>query len=173
MKKLLQYFLCLIITTAIMLSVIFIYTKFTNGVLFFSAFLIAILSSIIGVLLWVLNNKNFFENFLVLMTFSMFNILFVYFGPVTLDRSLSSFIYIYSAENGKITKNIYDENYFNKYILRRFEDGEKIGYLKCDNNYCYPTIKTKITYFILFPLGKISGTLKNYDEFSAVIDNLP
>lgn len=48
-KKLLQYCLCLIVSTFFMLLVTYIYTlNKDHGVLFFSAFFIAIVSSIAG-----------------------------------------------------------------------------------------------------------------------------
>ena len=101
----------------------------------------------------------------------MISTIFIYFGPVTLDRSLSSFIYFYSVENGQITRNIYDENYFSTYIQRRFEDGEKIGFLECDEHYCRPTLRTKFVYYVLYPCGIASKTLNEYYKFDKMMDN--
>lgn len=156
-----------------MLAITYIYTKITDGVLFFSAFIIAFISSCAAFLLWLKKNKNPFENFLVLLTFILFNTLFVYFGPVTIDRSLSSFIYFYAVENKTISASkIYNEEYFKPYIQRRFDDGVKIGFLKCDNSgLCTPKLKTKITYYSLCPIAKITGTLGEYKEFKKMMDD--
>ncbi len=172
-KKLLQYCLCLIVSTVFMLLVTYIYTlNKDHGVLFFSAFFIAIVSSVAGWGLWYIKNKNLFENFLVVFTYILFNILFIYFGPVTMDRSLSSFIYFYSVERGEIPVEIFNDEYFRPYVKRRFEDGEKIGYLNCQDRVCKPKLKTRITYYVLYPLGRITNTLTAYDEFKVMADKL-
>lgn len=170
--KLLYYFLSLILSTILMLLVTSLYTCFEkHGVLFFSAFFIAFLCSFIGLGVWYIKYKNGFENFLIILTFIMFNTLFVYFGPVTLDRSLSSFIYFYSVEENSIPRDIFNKEYFEPYVQRRFEDGEKIGYLKCSEQFCYPTLKSKLTYWVFYPFGRLTGTLSNYDEFKQMMKN--
>ena len=166
LKKVLRFFGCLFISLVSMLVLTCIYKSiFSEGVFFFNAFVLAVLGAVIGLGVWIIANKNFFENFLIFLVFSMFNTLFIYFGPVTLDRSLSSFIYFYSVQNGSVSRNIFKSEYFEPYVQRRFSDGDKIGYLKCDETCCYPTFKTKLTYRILYPLGKLSNTLNDYKEF--------
>ena len=166
LKKLLQFMFCLIIATVSMLIYTYIYKSTQpEGVFFFNAFIIALLGGITGTIIWTIKNKDLFENFLIFLVFSMFNTLFIYFGPVTLDRSLSSFIYFDSVQYGSVSKDIFDDTYFEPYVQRRFTDGAKIGYLKCDDVNCYPTLKTKITYTILYPLGKLTNTTQDYENF--------
>ena len=107
---------------------------------------------------------------MVFCTYFLISSIFIYFGPVTLDRSLSAFIYFYSVENKEINTDIFDAEYFDKYIQRRFDDGEKIGFLKCYNSICKPTIKTKIVYYTLYPCGKLSKTLTEYDKFKSMLE---
>ena len=170
-KKITVFISALVVSILIMLPVTYIYASYKKGVLFFSAFLIAFLCSLVGFLIWHKFYKEKFEGFLSFCTIFLISAIFIYFGPVTLDRSLSSFIYFYSVENGQITRNIYDEDYFSAYIQRRFEDGKKIGFLDCDENYCRPTFKTKLVYYILYPCGIASKTLNEYYKFDKMMDN--
>ena len=87
-----------------------------------------------------------------------------------MDRSLSSFIYFYSIENKKITTDIFKPEYIEPYVQRRFLDGEKLGFLKCSDNICKPTLKTKITYYLLLPVAKITRTDKEYKKFKNFMD---
>jgi len=170
MKKFYTFLFLIIFSTILTLPLIYFYKSFSNGVLFFSAFSIAFLSSFVAFFIWRKFYKEFFESFLVFCTLFTSSIIFVYFIPVSLDRSLSSFIYFYSVENEKITKQIHNQEYFENYIQRRFEDGEKIGFLKCDKNNCYPTFKTKLAYYILYPLGRFSNTTKEYENFKNMVE---
>ena len=70
-------------------------------------------------------------------------------------------------ENGEINADmVFDEAYFKPYIKRRFIEGEKIGFLSYSGDNIYkPTKKTKIIYQLLYPLGKSSHTLNNYQIF--------
>ena len=170
-QKILLYVLGLFFSMFITLIITLLFNSINTGVLFFSAFVIAIISGILSSVIYTLKDRDIFTDILVIFSYVLFNLFFIYIGPVTLDRSLSSFIYFYSVENGSIDMDIYREDYFRPYIQRRFEDGEKIGYLKCENGICKPTLKTKITYGILYPIGKISNVLQNYDNFSEFVDN--
>lgn len=163
----------LILSLILMLPITYIYQLKNDNVLFFSGFTIAITASILGFCVWIKYFKEPFETVLVLLIYILFNTIFIYFGPVTLDRSLSSFIYFYSVENKEISSEIFNEEYFKPYIKRRFKDGEIFGFLKCENDICHPTLKTKITYYTLYPLGKITGTLKEYKNFERIIKKLP
>ena len=171
-QKILFYILGLFLSVAILLAITFLFSYINQGVLFFSAFMIAIISGILGSLVYTIREKDGFTNFLVIFSYVLFNLFFIYIGPVTLDRSLSSFVYFYSVENGSISRDIYRDEYFHPYIQRRFDDGVKIGYLKCENNICKPTFKTKFTYTVLYPIGRMSNVLRNYDEFSDFMKKL-
>ena len=171
--KFIAFVFYLIITNLTMLLFIYFYTKLMRNVLFFDAIFIAFICSLVIGIIWVHYNKNkLFENFLVIFSAALFNIIFIYLGPITLDRSLSSFIYFYAVEKGEINADVvFDEAYFKPYIKRRFTDGEKIGFLSCsDDNICKPTQKTKIIYRVLYPLGKVSHTLENYKNFKSHIN---
>ena len=169
-NKFLLYFAGMIISIIVSLVGIFIF-MFFNNVLFFNALKIAFLSALIGGLFWYKYNKDKFELFVVTVSYIFCTSMFIYLGPVTVDRSLSSFIYFYSAENGSIPTHILDKEYFEPFVARRFSDGELIGMLKCDENHCEPRIKAKILYYILYPLSQITKTNKNYEIFRDNINN--
>ena len=170
MKKPLHFCLLLLFSIFLMFPVTYIYKTFFGGVLFFSAFAIAFFSAFLAFLVWLKFYKEKFEGFLVFMALFFVSVIFIYFAPVTLDRSLSSFIYFYAVENGEIKKDIYDEKYFSKYIERRFTDGDKIGFLNCSDEICKPTIKTKIVYYLLYPCGKFSNTMDEYEKFKQMMN---
>ncbi|MBR6127839.1 hypothetical protein IKQ21_09160 [bacterium] len=169
-KQFVTYFAGIIVSLFLMLVITHFFVLKDCGVLFFNAFFIAAVSGFLGSLIYLFVDRDKFVYFVVLVSYVLFNALFVYLGPVSMDRSLSSFIYFYSVEKGQTTQNVFSEEYFRPYILRRFEDGVKIGYLRCDGGVCYPTAKTKYTYKFLYPLGKFTGVMKNYDEFKLYMD---
>ena len=171
LKKFAIFFLGICFSLFLTLAITYFFQRQNNGVLFFSAFNIAIISGILSSTIYLAIYRDKFTYFTILLSYILFNALFIYLGPVSLDRSLSSFIYFYSVENGKIRQDIFDEKYFRPYIQRRFDDGVKIGYLKCDNEICYPTAKTKMTYKLLHPLSKFSGVIHNYNDFKNHFNN--
>ena len=172
LKKTIRYILGLLLCIGIILPAAYLYTSFSGGVLFFSAFIIAFLCSFAGLVFWIKKQKEPFETFLVFLTYFLFSASFLYFGPVTLDRSLSAFIYFYAVENGSISSDIYKNNdqYFEPYVKRRFTDAEKIGFLKCSSGVCFPSLKAKFLYYSLYPFGKLTKTLVNYDEFKIMMN---
>ena len=86
-------------------------------------------------------------------------------SPVFIDRSLSLFIYFYSVGNGTVKRDTLNEQYYKKFFDRRIQDAENMHFISCDKNICTPKIKAKIAYYILFPIGKITNSLKNYNDF--------
>lgn len=170
LKKFITYFAGIMVSLFILLTVTHIFVKQDSGVFFFSAFYIAIISGFLGSLIYLITDRDRFTYFVTLVSYVSFNALFIYLGPVSLDRSLSSFIYFYSVERGEISRNIFGEEYFKPYIERRFQDGIKIGYLKCDDKICRPTQKTKLTYKFLYPISKFSNVINNYNDFKKYMD---
>jgi hypothetical protein len=78
----------------------------------------------------------------------------------------------YSVENQDIPKNIKDEKYFNNFIKRRYDDAVKIGYFSCNHEKCYPTCKAKLTYYIFYPIGKLTKSLRNYENLKLTVEKL-
>ena len=161
----------------ISLALMVIFTNYevriNQNVLFFELFGISLISAIFGFIIFRAKYKDNFERFLVLFSYILINILFTYYIAVIIDRSLSAFMYFYSVENKSISTDIYDESYFKEYINRRYEEGKKIGYLICDydKKECKPTIKTRLTYMVMYPIGKLTGTLGHYDDFKILMRN--
>lgn len=152
----------------------FLFVKPGDSV-FFKVYTIAFMGTLAALIIWVLRYKDLFENFLVAISCICFYSLFLFLGPATIERSLSFFIYFYAAENKSIQQDIFNgnEEYFQKFVSRRFEDGNKLGFLKCDDtNICTPTIKAKILHKVFYPFGKITKTLYYYDDFKKTIDSL-
>lgn len=171
-RKFFCYLFSLLISIAFLFFVIFLFNKLKGDeILYFNSIKFAFVSSIIGFLFWIKFYKDLFENFAVFLSLLFICIFTSYIGPTTLDRSLSSFMFFYSVENGYISKDIKDEKYIDDYLKRRYSDAVKIGYFNCDDKNCYPTFKTKMTYYLFYPIGKLTSTLDNYYEFKSMADN--
>ena len=170
--KFLWLILCGMVSTIVVCTICFCQAKiFDTDYLLNYTFIISAIASLAAVLVWNIKNKDSFENFLTFMIFLFFNMLLIYIGPLTVNRSLSTFIYLYAVQNGEIKKDIFDENYNSAFMSRRFYDGEKFGFLNCDNEVCKPNIRTKIFYYILYTTGKLTASDKHYKEFKEFVDN--
>lgn len=171
-KKLFYYILSLFFSLIFLFLITYIFNVLDrNSVLYFNSIKFAILASVLGFLLWLKKfPNNIFEQITVYVS-QLFICLFVaYIGPMTLDRSLSSFMIFYSVQNGSISKDIKDEIYFDDFIKRRYNDAIKIGYFNCDEKICFPTYKAKLTYYLFYPTGILTHSLGNYYNFKAMAD---
>lgn len=172
LKKFSYFILCLLIGILTIIAAFNILIK-QGDVVYFKVYPIAILGTIIASIGWIIKYKDLFENFIVSFAYLCFFCFFLFIGPATLERSLSVFIYFYSVQNGSIKQNYYDETFFQNFVTRRYDDGQKIGFLKCNSDgLCKPTLKTKILYRIFYPYGKLTKCLYYYDEFKKSIDSL-
>ena len=168
-KKILFYLLSVLLAIFATYLAVSVISHTINKVLFFSAFLIAVTVSAILASIWQIKHKNLFESLLCFISLSLICINAISLSPLYVDRSLSVFVYLYSVENKTIPKDIFNEQYYKKYANRRIQEAEKMYFLKCDENACAPTIKSKIAYFILVPVAKITNSFANYKEFKDAI----
>lgn len=166
-QKLFWYIVGICATGCIsLLAVRFFATVTHETSLFFKALFLAGICAGAGTLLWRVKYKDPFESLLVLVSYAATIALLIYMGPVTLDRSLSSFIFIYAAQEKRIPADIYDEAYFRSFVERRFKDGEKMNFLTCHNNgFCTPTWKAHATNLFLYPLTNLTHTNGSYAQF--------
>ena len=167
------YFLfCLIISTLIVILICFIEGKVSDTDLLFNYIMtISIFSSFIAICVWSIKYKSLFEKLIIFFCILFFNMLVIYIGPLTTNRSLSTFVYFYAVEKNEVNKNLYDESYYKDFVYRRYLDGDKMGFLTCDESKCKPNIRTKIFYYILYPLSKITASDKHYKEFRKFADD--
>ena len=170
-KKLIWYGLGFCVASVFcLLAIRFLATYIHETSIFFKALLLALICAGAGTLLYRRKYKDIFETILVFISYAASLALIIYMGPVTLDRSLSSFIFIYAAQEGSIPADIYDETYFRPFAERRFKDGEKMNFLNRDNNgFCTPTWKSKLTYRVLYPLAHFTQTDDSYQQFRSFV----
>lgn len=168
-NKISIFILSLIISVAITIVLINIIANFNlTHILFSFTFLLSLISSLLALLIYkcIMKSDNFYEHILITTNMILFNMLFIYIGPLTVNRSLSTFVYFYAVENKKVPQNIYNESFFKDFAARRIKDGHNFGFLECKNDeYCYPNLKTKVFYNILYPIGKITQSETKYIEF--------
>lgn len=169
LNKFLKFTLLITASIFATLLICLIHSIFYNyNIMFNFTILIPIFVSISAIGIWKIKYKDAFEGFLVFWVILLCSLLVMYIGPFTINRSLSTFIYFYAVENGEINKNNYDKTYLDEFIKRRYDDGEKFGFLDCNNDICRPNIKTRIFYYILSPLGKITTSDKYYKQFKSI-----
>ena len=171
-SKIICLCLCFVISTFFVFLICYLQAKiFDTDYLLNYTLIIAIICSVLAVCVWTIKYKDNFEKFLVFISILFFNMLLIYIGPLTVNRSLSTFIYFYSVENGSVKKDLYKEAYYKDFVARRYTDGQIFGFLSCDEAVCKPNIRTKMFYYVLSPIGKITASDKHYKEFKAFMDS--
>ena len=166
MSKFLKFILLIIISVFLTFLMCLIHSKYyDDSILFNFTILIPVIVSILSVFIWALKYKDLFERFLVFTSILLCSLLIMYVGPFTINRSISTFIYFYTVENGQINKNDFNQAYLKKFINRRYKDSVDFGFLDCEDNICKPNIKTRIFYYILRPIGKITASDSYYKQF--------
>ena len=159
-------FFCLLFLTLVFgLGICYITFQNNTGLLMFKMLGWLFIISTFPFIFWCKKYKNVFESFLVSMTCFSVVFSFIMFAPCVVERSLSTFIFFYAAETGKITKESISSQYISTFISKRFNDGVESSFLTYENEIYHPTFKTKLFYWIYYPLGKITNTLTNYNTF--------
>lgn len=151
----------------LILAIISLYLLFsynTGLVLLYTPYMILAVS-FIGVLIWSVWYKDLFEKILIYVTYTCSLFAFVILIPLAVERSLSSFIYFYTVEQGYFDKRFVSNEYMSDFLDKRLIDGVKGKFLRQEGDLYYPTFKTKVFYNILNPFGILTGTLKNYEVF--------
>ena len=171
-RKIFFYFILTLLSIFSTYLTVSIISNIIDKVLFFSAFLIAAIVALIFSVIWQWKSKNLFESFLIFVSMAVISINAISLSPVFVDRSLSVYVYLYSVENKTVPKNIYINNgYYENFVNRRVTDAEEMGFLKCDQDTCKPTIKAKIWYAILVPIAKSTNAFSNYEKFKKAISD--
>jgi hypothetical protein len=94
------------------------------------------------------------------------NFSFVFLAPYAVDRSLSTSIFFYSIQHNGFPENSVSDKYMTDFYTRRLNDGINGNFLiKKDGKY-HPTLRTKMYYHLMYPIGLATNSLENYNKFS-------
>ena len=109
--------------------------------------------------------KSSFENFLVAVIGFFVLFTFSVFGPVFIDRSISYHLVFYAVENGAIQENVFQKQFADSVFQKRILDAQMAKFLEKTPEGTYvPTKKAFIFSGIMKLIGKLSGTMDNYDK---------
>ncbi len=94
-------------------------------------------------------------------------VIFSIFGPVFIDRSISYHLAFIAVEQGEINKYKLDQTGYTEAVFnKRYADAKATGFIErtSHDGVYIPTFKAKLIYSIMMPLGKITGTLREYES---------
>ena len=169
-KKLLWFCLGGVVYLSLLLSLLYLFFRYGAGLLLFYMPLFIFASAFIGVLVWFYKFYDKFEAFLVYVSYVCFGFSFVFLVPFAVERSLSTFILFYAAQHDGIPQIELSQNYKNIFFKKRFDDALKGNFLVQEGDVYKPTFRTKLYYGLLYPLGKVTDMLGNYELFEKEID---
>ena len=132
---------------------------------------LVIISSLVGLCIWLCRYRKLFEATLVWFVYVFFGFGFIVMAPIAIDRSLSTFIFFYAVEHGKFQRNKLSDSYKEEFFEKRFDDALKGKFLVQKGDVYKPVFRAKLYYNIFYPLGKITNTLGNYKKFEKEIDH--
>ncbi len=110
-----------------------------------------------------------------LMVFSTMLIIIVFavFGPTFIDRSISYHLAFIAVEQGQLNKQVLESSgYVSMVFDKRYEDACITGFIEQTKHgdVYVPTFKAKVMYNIMMVLGKITGSLGEYDSLNKSMD---
>ena len=149
-----------------------IYIRLANiPIIFFASIIISIIVSLLTT--FIINIKKIYEKFtIVLVNIIYFLILIIIsvFGPVFIERSISYHIAFLAAENTYISREDVENEFVKEIFDKRMYDATIAGFLTKEENGTYKsTMKSKIFYSVLYPLGEITGSLETYKRLKKQI----
>ena len=155
-----------------------IYARLSDYPMFFPVS--CIFSCVIPLITYMLFKKrlrgslDIIAQHLLIFSSALTILIFSVFGPTFIDRSISYHLAFIAVEQGELNKSKLDQTGYTLEVFnKRYEDALVSGFIKKTNkgDAYIPTVKAKIMYKILMPLGKITGSLSEYDSLKEAINN--
>lgn len=176
MKKILWFILGGLITIVLYLIGIGIYTRVSDDpIIFFASLIIAIIIVIIVCMLMRKVTKQLFDAFTIFVmgiVYCMGIVILAVFGPTFIDRSISYHIAFYATEEDIVYVEDIEEAFSKDIFDKRMHDAVATGFLTLNKDGSMsPTFKAKAMYYILEPLGKLTGSIDTYYDMKAEIQN--
>lgn len=154
------------------LILLFMYIFFTYGsgmLLLYMPFFIFV-TSFIGVLVWWYKFRDLFCSILLWLTYVGFGFAFIFLAPFAVERSMSTFIFFYAVQNDGIKELNLSKEYKDHFFEKRIEDGVKGHFLTKEGNTYKPTLRAKLYYHLLYPVGVVTNMLSNYEAFATEVN---
>jgi len=170
-KKLGLFLFCGLLYLAILCASLWILYSYTpKNVIFYTPY--AIFSgALISVAIWYIFQKDLFETVLVYCCYVTAGFAFIFLAPYAVDRSLSTFIFFYAVEHEGFPADKVSAQYMQDFYERRLSDSLTGNFLEQDGSTYRPKARARIYYHIMYPIGKMTNSLKNYQAFVKEVGN--
>ena len=156
---------------AVLIGSVYICSMQSSGLLLLWIPFLVIISSLVGLGIWLCRYRKPFEATLVWFVYLFFGFGFIVMAPIAIDRSLSTFIFFYAVEHGEFQRNKLSDSYKEDFFEKRFDDALKGKFLVQEGDAYKPDFRAKLYYSVFYPLGKVTNTLGNYKKFEKEIEN--
>lgn len=156
------------------LALIGIYTRVsTDPIIFFASLVIAIVVVVAICLLIKRITERLFDKFTIFVigiVYCLGLIILSVFGPTFIDRSISYHIAFYAAEENVVYIEDIEKEFSTDIFNKRIHDAITTGFLvRNQNGSLSPTLKAKILYHIMKPLGELTNSLDTYYDMKEEI----
>lgn len=93
------------------------------------------------------------------------------FGPTFIDRSISYHIVFFAVEKKSFYVRDVEREFSKEIFNKRVYDAVTTGFLKQNKNGSVsPTIKSKIMYVVLKPIGEMTNSMVTYNEMKIKLE---
>ncbi len=176
MKKMKWFVLGGILTVILYLIGIGTYTRLSSDpIIFFASLFIGIIVVSIVCVASVIKAQEYLDRFTVFlggMVWYLGIIIFSIFGPTFIDRSISYHIAFYAVEENYIYIEDIEETLSNEIVEKRIHDALATGVLTVnDDGSISPTLKAKLIYYTLKPLGELTNSMDTYNNMKEDFKN--
>ncbi len=176
MKKVVYFLLGGIVVIVLYLLGIGIYTRISEDPIIFFASLVIGIIVVTGVcLLITIIAKGLYDKFTVFVlgvVYFLGVVMISVFGPTFIDRSISYHIAFYAVEEGEVRVDEVEEDFSRAIFEKRIHDAAETGFLTLnENGSMTPTLKAKLMYYTLKPLGDLTGSMDTYYQMKEEIQN--
>ena len=153
-----------------------LYTRSSEDpIIFFASLVIGIIVVTVVCLFIMKTAKGIYDKFTVFVmgiVYFLGVISISVFGPTFIDRSISYHIAFYAVEEGEVCVDDIKEAFSKDIFEKRMHDATETGFLVVnDDGNMVPTVKAKLMYYVLKPLGDLTGSMDTYYEMKEEVEN--
>ena len=170
-NKIFHLFIGGLLFVILLIVSVYICSLYSSGLLLLYIPYLVVFSSLSGVAYYAYWYKDVFEICIIWLLYIFGGFSFIVMAPIAIDRSLSTFIFFYTVQNGSIKENEISQKYIDDFVKKRFDDAVKGDFLKKEGETYTPKFRAKLYYYIMYPLGNMTNTLENYKYFEKDIKN--